>query len=103
MGLMVWLVIIPALLFFISVNHMFAPNMMPNLLNHTVERVSNGYMVHIYRPAYTDNDEDHSEAWIESGSILVLDDKVVKRKLTDDYEELFLKDAPIDILYVPRQ
>ena len=102
LGLIVCLTVIPALAFFLFVNYMFATEMVANLLHHTVERRSNGYMVHIFRPADQTDPIEKGKTWIENGRLTLFDANVVKTKLTPEYEVIFFKDAPLGILYVPR-
>ncbi|MDE6023404.1 MAG: hypothetical protein K2G13_07880 [Muribaculaceae bacterium] len=101
-GLIIWLTVIPSMTFFMFVNYMFASEMVANLLNHTIEPRPNGYVVHIFRPADPHNSTEQGETWIESGRLSIFDYNIVKRKLSGDYEVLFLKDAPLGILFVPR-
>lgn len=81
---------------------MLASEMVANLLNHTIERRSNGYMIHIFRAADPHNSTEQGETWIESGRLSIFDYNIIKRKISGDYEILFLKDAPLGILFIPR-
>ncbi|MDE5870566.1 MAG: hypothetical protein K2H22_01265 [Muribaculaceae bacterium] len=102
LGLIVCLTVLPTMAFFIFVNYMFASEMVANLLNHTVERRSNGYLLRIYRPANQDDPLENGKTWIESGRLTFFDSNVVRTKTTSEYEVVFLKDSPLSILYVPR-
>lgn len=100
LGLIVCLTMLPAMAFFLFVNYMFASEIVPNLLNHTVERRDNGYLLRIFRPAEQDDNKDNE--WIESGCLTLFDSNIVKKKVTSDYEVVLFKDSPLTILYVPR-
>ena len=102
LGLIVVLTALPAMAFFLFVNYMFASEMVANLLNHTVERRNNGYLLRIYRPADKNDPIEKDKDWIESGRLTFFDYNVVKTKLTAEYEVVFLKDSPLTILYIPR-
>lgn len=102
LGLIVCLSMLPAMAFFIFVNYMFASDMVANLLNHTVERRDNGYLLRIFRPAEQNDPIEKGKEWIESGRLTFFDSNIVKKKMTSEYEVIFLKDSPLTILYVPR-
>lgn len=87
---------------FMFVNFMFASEMVANLLHHTVERRPSGYLIHIFRPADKSNPIEEDKTWIENGRLTIFDTSVVKKSYTNDYEVLFLKDAPLSVLYLPR-
>ncbi len=102
LGLIVCLTVLPAMAFFLFVNYMFASEMVANLLNHTVERRHNGYLLRIFRPADQSDPIEKDKEWIESGRLTFFDYNIVKTKMTSEYEVVFLKDSPLTILYVPR-
>lgn len=101
-GLIICLTLTPALAMFLFVNFMLASEMVANLLNHTVERRTSSYVIHIFRPADKSNPIEEDKTWIESGRLTILDTSVVSRSFTNEYEVLFLKDAPLSVLYLPR-
>ena len=102
LGLIVILTVFPAMAFFLFVNYMFATEMVANLLNHTVERRQSGYLLRIFRPADKSDPVEKDKEWIESGRLSFFDSNIVKKKITQKYEVVFLKDSPLSILYVPR-
>lgn len=102
LGLVVCLSVLPAVAFFLFVNYMFNSDMVANLLNHTVERRNNGYMLRIYRPAKQDDPIEAGKTWIENGRLTFFDSNIIRKKITDKYEVIFFKDSPLRILYVPR-
>ena len=102
LGLIVLLPALPAMAFFVFVNYMFASEMVANLLNHTVERRNNGYLLRIFRPADKNDPIEKDKDWIESGRLTFFDYNIVKTKITPEYEVIFLKDSSLSILYVPR-
>lgn len=102
LGLIVCLTMLPTMAFFIFVHHMFASEMVANLLNHTVERYNNGFLLRIYRPADKSDPIEKDKEWIESGRLSLFDSNIVRSRTTSDYEVFFYKDSPLAILYVPR-
>lgn len=101
LGLMIWLAVVPAVAYFQYVIYMMAPALLPNLLTHTVERCPDGYQIRIFHPADRSDDVEKDSNWIETGLIAVSNDNIVKIKNTFDYKILFLKNAPLSILFVP--
>lgn len=101
-GLILCFTVIPTMAFFLFVNFMFASEMVANLLHHTIERRHDSYLIHILRPADQDNPVERDKVWIESGRLTIFDSNVVRKKLTPEYEVLFLENAPLSVLYVPR-
>lgn len=102
LGLIICLSVIPSMLFYIFIKYMFATEMVANLLNHTLERRQDGYLLHIFRPADQNDPIEKGKTWIESGRLTLFDANVIGRKTTYEYEVIFYKDAPLSILYVPR-
>ncbi|MDE6741164.1 MAG: hypothetical protein K2J58_02410, partial [Muribaculaceae bacterium] len=102
LGLIVCFTMLPTMAFFIFVNYMFASEMVANLLNHTVERRNDGYLLRIYRPADPNDPIEKDKEWIESARLTFFDHNIMKTKTTPEYEVIFLKDSPLSILYVPR-
>lgn len=102
LGLIFCLTLLPTIAFFIFVHHMFSTEMVANLLHHTVERRPNAYMVRIFRPADPSEPIEAGKEWIENGRLTLFYSNVVKTKTTSDYEIIFFKDSPLEILYLPR-
>ncbi|MDE5813471.1 MAG: hypothetical protein K2H72_04220 [Muribaculaceae bacterium] len=102
LGLIMILTVLPSMAFFLFVNYMFASEMVANLLNHTIERRPNGYLLRIFRPADQNDPKEKDKEWIESGRLTFFDYNIVKIKTTTQYEVIFLKDSPLTILFVPR-
>ena len=103
LGLIVCLTVLPTMAFSLFVNYMFASEMVANLLNHTVERRSNGYHLRIFRPADQSDPHEAGKTWIESGRLTLFDSNVVRTESTTEYDVIFFKDSPLAILYVPKQ
>lgn len=101
LGLMMWFTVLPTIAFFQFVNYMFATDMVGNLLQHSVERRHDGYLLHIFRPAEPSVAVEQGKKWIESGRLTIFDSNVVKIKNTNGYKVLFLKDSPLSLLYIP--
>lgn len=101
-GLIIWLTVVPMIALFQFVNFMLGSEMVANLLHHTIERRNSSYLIHIFRPADKSNPIEADKSWVESGRLTVFDTSVVKKSYTNDYEVLFLKDAPLSVLYLPR-
>ena len=102
LGLIICFTMAPSIAFFIFVNFMFASEMVANLLNHTIERRPGSYVLHIYRPANEDDPIEAGKTWIESGRLTFFDYNIIRKKIGNKYEVIFLKDSPLSILYVPR-
>lgn len=102
MGLIVCLTVVPTMAFFLFVNYMFASEMVANLLHHTIERHNKGYLLRIYRPANQDEPIEAGKTWIESGRLSFFDYNIIRTKSTNEYDVIFLKDSPLNILYVPK-
>ena len=101
LGLIVCLTVFPTMAFFIFVRHMFSTEMVANLLHHSVERRPSGYLVRIYRPAEPGEPIEAGKEWIENGRLTLFNSNVVKTKTTSEYEIIFFKDSPLEILYIP--
>lgn len=101
-GLMACVAVAPMLAAFIYFNHSLAPDMVPNLIPHTLERIPEGYLLRTWRAIEQDGETDEDARWEESGSFRLLDSMIVKRKSTYSYEILFFNASPMRILYVPR-
>lgn len=100
-GMLICLAVVPALAFFIYFAYVLASDMVANVVHHTVERQSDGYVLRIFRKV-DDESGDAESAWIESQRLSIFDSNIVKVKTTNEYEIVFLKDSPLSILYVPR-
>lgn len=101
LGLMICVSVVPALVAFIYFSHTLSPDMVANLLPHTLERCTDGYLLRIWRR----NDEDDSDDdvnWMESGRIRLYDADVVATRSSFEYERLFFKNSLMKILYVPK-
>ena len=102
-GLMICLTVTPTVGCMMHFNHIMSPDIITNLLPHTVERRDNGYTIRTFRIEETDNDDgDKDETWIESGSLTVYDTSVIKIKEDSTYKVIYLSDSPISVLYVPK-
>lgn len=101
-GLIIWFTVIPSVAFFLFTNYMFASEMVVNLLNHTVERRKDCYMVHIFRPRDDSDKVEEDKNWIESGLLTVFDYNIVNYKPADEYMLIYLKDSPVSMLYIPK-
>ena len=101
-GLMLCVAVAPAVAVFIYFSHTLSPDMVANLLPHTLERRPDGYMLRLWRRPDTDDDSEGSPDWMETGSIMLYDRDIIASKSSFDYEMLFFKDSLMKILYVPR-
>lgn len=101
-GLIVIFTMLPTTAFFIFTKYMFDSEMVANLLNHTVEKRPNGYLIHIFRPRDISDKCPEDVMWVESGRLTIFDSSVVKSRIMNGYEVLYLKDAPLSILFIPR-
>lgn len=100
-GFLICLAVVPALALFFYFAYVLASDMVVNVIHHTVERHSDGYLLRVFRKV--DDESDGAEyAWIESDRLSLSDSNIIKVKTTNEYEIVFLKDFPLSILYVPR-
>lgn len=102
LGLIICLMALPAVVFFAFANYMLASKMVANILHHTVERHNDGYSLRIYRQANQEESDEDDNSWIEAGLLTFSDSNIVKRRTTNEYEVIFFKNSPLNILYVPR-
>lgn len=107
LGLMICVAVTPGLVAFVYFSHTLDPEMVANLLPHTLERVEGGFRVCLWR--HRDEDEPTGDTpeeapggWMRTGMISLSDEKITGRKTTFGYEVLYFKDSPMKILYVPR-
>lgn len=101
-GLMIWLAVIPAIAVFIFFSNALAPEIVANLLPHTLVRNEDGYDLLTFRHVDDEEDPESEVSWEQSGSISLSDSNILKKKTTFEYEILFFKDSPMRILYIPR-
>ena len=102
LGLMMCLAVTPCVAAFIFFSFTLAPEMVVNLLPHTLERVPDGYVIRIWRRADAEDAGEREGEWVEAGSFALADRDIVGRKRTWEYEMLYFKDSRMKILYVPR-
>ncbi len=102
LGLIVCLTVLPTMAFFQFINYMFATEMVANLLNHTIERHNDGYLVRIFRPANQEEPIETGKTWIETGRLTLFDSNIIRTKSTNEYEVVFFKDSSLSILYIPK-
>lgn len=101
LGLMICVSVVPALVAFIYFSRTLSPDIVANLLPHTLERCPDGYLLRIW----CRNDEDNADGdviWIESGSIRLYDADVVATRTSFEYERIYFKNSLMKILYVPK-
>ena len=101
LGLMICVSVVPAAVAFIYLSHTLSPDMVANLLPHTLERCPDGYLLRIWRRCDED-DSDDDVTWMESGSIRLYDADIVASRTSFEYERLFFKNSLMKILYVPK-
>ena len=102
LGLMVCVAVAPSVAALIYFSRTLAPDMVANLLPHTLERQDGGYLLRLWRRPDPEVPEEAGMDWMESGCISLSDSNIVERKTSGEYEMLFYKDSGMKILYVPR-
>lgn len=113
LGLMLCVAILPGIVAFIYFSRTLAPDMVPNILPHTLERCDEGFLVRIWRQEPDEGSEQEppmeqaeypadGPLWVQSGLISLSDKKIVSRKTTVGYDVFYFKESPMKILYVPR-
>ena len=102
LGLMICVCVIPAVVAFVYFFHILSPDMVANLLPHTLERRPDGYTLRIWSRSEPEDGSKVETCWKESGRVMLYDSDIVASKSTFDYEMLFFKDSRMKILYVPR-
>ena len=102
LGLMVCLAVIPCIAAFIYLFHTLAPEMVANLLPHTLERNPDGFLLRTWRRRDPEAEPEEDGEWVESGRLELADADIVDRKTSYGYDILFFKDSRMKILYVPR-
>ncbi len=101
LGLMVCVAVIPGILTFIYFSQSLSPQLVPNLIPHTIHPLPNGYILSIWRRSEDDDEQDSEPQWIKSGEILLNDSDIVRKKSTFDYTVIFYKNSPLSILFLP--
>lgn len=97
-GLLVWLALVPTAAFFMHYSEALSPSVAPNLLPHTVERISGGYIVRVYR---RQTDDDTGEiSLVESGIITVSDSEITGESVSGTYRRLSLSSPALSILFL---
>lgn len=107
LGLMICVAVTPGLAAFVYFSHTLDPEMVPNLLPHTLERVEGGFRLCLWRhrdedESTDDTPEETPGGWIRTGMISLSDEKITGRKTSFEYEVFYFKESPMKILYVPR-
>ena len=102
-GLMICLSVTPMLAFFIFFCNILDTHIMLNVLPHTIESRTGGYLVRIYREdKFTDEEGKEASEWVETGRMTIFESKVQKRIERVDSSVLFLVDSPVKVLYIPK-
>lgn len=102
LGLMLCVAVAPAIGVFIYFSHTLSPDIVANLLPHTLERRPDGYRLRVWRRPDQEDDSESGADWIETASFMLYDRDIIASKSSFDYEMLFFKDSLLKILYVPR-
>ncbi|MDE7346722.1 MAG: hypothetical protein K2N48_08295 [Muribaculaceae bacterium] len=102
LGLIICICVTPAVVAFIYFSRTLSPDIVPNLLPHTLERRADGYTLRIWRRPDPEDESESATTWMESGSISLYDSNIIASRSTFDYEMIYFKDSQMKILYVPR-
>ncbi len=105
-GLMICIALAPGVAAYIYFGHTLSPQIVSNMLPHTLERTDGGFLLRVWRPEESEEEQADEEKgdcqWVESSVITLSDSKIVRKKTTVAYELFYFKDSPLKILYVPR-
>lgn len=94
--------ITPSVGVFMYYYHLLASDMVTNILPHSLERNSDGFILTLYkREEDSEENEDAPVVWSECDRIVIPDTSVIKVRRYIDYNLLYLTDAPLKALYVP--
>lgn len=101
-GMILLFAITPSVGVFMYYYHLFASDMVTNILPQSLERNDDGFILTLYkRQEDSEENEDAPVVWSECGKIVIPDTSVVKVRRYIDYNLLYLVDAPLRALYVP--
>ncbi len=111
-GLMICVAVVPGIAALTYFNYTLSPEIVANMLPHTLERIPDGFLLRLWRHPDSDNDQESEgetddgnaggEKWEQTAVMSLSDKKIVDRKTTNDYEVFYFKDSQLKILYVPR-
>ena len=104
-GLMICMAFVPCIAVFLYFSYTLSPEMVGNMIPHTVERTDSGFILRIWRREDMDEDtdeDDKKQRWVESTVIPLSRSNIVECKTSYEYELFFFKDSDMRILYVPR-
>ncbi len=107
LGLMICVAIVPAIVAFLYFSYSLSPQIVPNLLPHTVDFLPDGYLIRIWKKeepeADTEEEPEAPQKWIESSAISLSSSDIIATKSTFDYKILFFSlSSPLRILYLPK-
>lgn len=101
LGLMVWLTVAPMVAFLLYFSKALSPSVVPNLIPHTVRRVSDGYRMSLFRPAEKEDDEEDSPRWELTSELTVYDRDLVREQTLGAFRVLYFSAKPLSVLYLP--
>lgn len=105
LGLMICVAIVPAIVALIYFSYSLSPEIVPNLVPHTIETLPDGYILRFWKqsdPQDDDINQENSTVWTESSSIRLYASEVTATKSSPDYKLLlFPASSPLQILYLP--
>lgn len=106
LGLMICVAVVPAIVAFLYFSYSLSPQIVPNILPHTVDFLPDGYLIRIWKKEETeDGTEEETEApqqWIESSTISLSSSDIIAIKSTFEYKILlFSHSSPLHLLFLP--
>lgn len=103
LGLMICVAIVPAILAFLYFSYSLSPQIVANLLPHTLETLHDGYLLHIWKQEDLEDDTEESHRWSESYTIRLYSSDIETTKSTFDYDILFFSPtSPLHLLFLPK-
>lgn len=101
LGLMVWLTIAPVVAFMIYFYKALAPDVVPNLIPHTIRKTARGYEMRLYRRNENKEEDADAPEWEATSSIEVKTADVVREQTLGSLRVLYLSSKTLSVLYLP--
>lgn len=102
LGLMICVAVVPAIVAFFYFSYSLSPQIVANLLPHTIEALPDGYLLRIWKKEDPEDDNEETPRWIESSDIHLYSSDIIATKTNIDYKILFFSpSSPLSILFLP--
>lgn len=102
LGLMICVAVVPAIVAILYFSYSLSPQIVANLLPHTIEIIPDGFLLRIWKKKDPEDDTEETPGWLESSSIRLSSSDIIATKSTLEYKIiLFSHYSPIHLLYLP--